>query len=164
MTLDHATQFLAGLLAPGMTAGAVRSHAANVNAHDLPDPLDGLIFAAICAAAASGLSGAECVLSRIQDDGHLARDVDRRIADRLTILVTTPAEPLQARHHAQRILEAAEVRVVQSCSADALDRGHLVSHAELRDLELRFWRRLGDVRERLDAMCGTTQSDFKAAA
>lgn len=159
MTLDHPTQFLAGLLAPGMTAETVQAQAGNVRPHDMPDPLDGVILEAIRAAAANGLSGGACVLSQLQDDGHLARDIDRRIGDRLAALITTPAEPLQARHHAQRILEAAEVRVVQSWAADAIERGHRLSHDELREMERELWRRLRDVHERLDAMRGTSRPD-----
>lgn len=164
MTLDHPTQFLAGLIAPGITPSAVQANAASVQPHDLPDLLDGLILEAILAAASKGLAGGACVLSQLQDDGHLARDVDGRIGDRLAALITTPSEPLQARHHAVRILEAAEVRVVQSWAGDAVERGHVLSHDDLRELERELWRRLRDVHERLDAMRGTARPDLKAVS
>lgn len=164
MTLDHPTCFLAGLLAPGVTPKVALDGIGNVCARDLPDTVDGLILEAIRDAAANGLAGGACVLSQLQDDGHLARDIDRRIGDRLAALITTPAEPLQVRHHAQRILEAAEVRVVQSWATDALERGHLLSHDELRDLERELWRRLRDVHERLDSTRGTVRPDLKAVS
>lgn len=162
MTTSHEQQILACALAPGRTAQQVLADLAHLHDRDLTDPRDGVLLEAMRAAASNGLVGGACVLAQLQDDGHLERDVDRRLADRLAELVTTNCQPLQARHHALRILQAAEVRIVRQWATDALERAHVMPHDDVRELERELWRRLRDVHERLDALHGTSRADLRA--
>jgi replicative DNA helicase len=160
MTTEHddlhqvVTRFLASLMSPGITPQGVLTPGQHLQPTDLPDARDSAIWEAIRACAVDGQTGPELVLARLREGGHLQRDVDRRIGERLMQITTTTADPLQASALAAEILDRAEVRVMESVARDILERAATLPTADRRDMMRAFWARFRDVTERLDATVG----------
>jgi hypothetical protein len=148
------TRFLASLTSPGVKPQNVLTAGRHLQPTDLPDARDGAIWEAIRACAVDGQTGPELVLARLREDGHLQRDIDRRIGERIMEITTTTADPLQASALAAEILDRAEVRVMESAARDILERAATLPTADRRDLTRRFWTAYRDVTERLDATAG----------
>lgn len=148
------TRFLAALLAPGTSTRLILSAAPQLQGRDLADPADAIIYGAIIDCAAAGQAGPELVLARLREDGHLERDIDKRLTVRLSSLATTVAEPLQSAALAAEIMDRAEVRLMESVATDILERAAALSARDRRDLMNRFWLQYKGITERVDATSG----------
>lgn len=145
--------FLAALVHADTDNRAVLQAHAHVNAGDLGDPINRVLFSARVACAAEGESGDSLLLARLRAEGHLARDVDGRIGVRLSELLIRRVDVLQLRALAVEVLDRAECRLIAS-HADTGTEVWSMPPQERRDAMRAYWRDYRGLTERLDAARG----------